>query len=289
MITSNDQIIEEKPRVDFPHIHSETTSAGDPSLATTQDTYQQLLLPSKFITHHPKSGLNPLVDAAAYLFSVAGKLRQVKLYRHLNKLHKELVAAIDTFQDAVKTQGYSSEYILVSRYALCAMLDDIISNTPWGAQGQWEGYSLLTTFNQENAHQDRFFIILERIVKDPALYIDLMEFMYICLNLGFKGQYRSTEFSTYQLEQITNALYKRIRAYRGDFSKILSPLPIKAEHTVKPKKKSTPLWAVMLFAASTILVLFISLGYMLDRASKQTYQDLMHIGQTTSYETNEQL
>src|SRR5579872_4701201 len=137
----------------------------------------------KFITHHPKAGVNPLVDAAAYLFSIMGRLKQIKSYRHLNKLHKELVAEINTFQDTTKSHGYSSEYILVSRYALCATLDDIITNTTWGSQGQWDNYSLLTVFNQESAQQERFFIILERLIKDPSLYIELMEFMYLCLSL----------------------------------------------------------------------------------------------------------
>lgn len=188
----------------------------------------QLLTRGKFTAHHPKAGVNPLVDSAAYLFSIIGRLKQIKSYRHLNKLHNELVAEVNTFQEAAKSHGYGSEYILVSRYALCATLDDVITSTSWGGQGQWDNYSLLTAFNQESGQQERFFIILERLIKDPNLYIELMEFMYLCLSLGFKGNYRSTEFSNNQLELISNALYKRIRAYKGDFSKTLSPFPMKA-------------------------------------------------------------
>ena len=192
---------------------SENTSPLEPLrpqsnlLATVSENAPQLIAAGKFAIHHQKSGLNPLVDAAAYLFSIMGKLRQLKSYRHLSKLRKELIDEINQFQEVVKAQQYSSEYILVSRYALCATMDDIIANTPWGSQGQWEAHSLLAAFNQEALSQERFFIILERLVKDANLYIDVMEFMYICLSLGFKGQYRSTEFNQNQLEQITNALY----------------------------------------------------------------------------------
>ncbi|MEO8402659.1 MAG: type IVB secretion system protein IcmH/DotU [Gammaproteobacteria bacterium] len=248
----------------------------------------QLLIRGKFISHHPKSGVNPLVDAGSYLFSITGRLKLIKSYRHLNKLHQELVTEINNFQDVAKSHGYSSEYILVSRYALCATLDDVITNTSWGAQGQWDNYSLLTAFNQESNQQERFFIILERLIKDPGIYIDLMEFMYLCLSLGFKGSYRSTEFSSNQHDLICNALYKRIRAHHGDFNKTLSPFPIKpAPLVTAPPQKKPPIGFVIIITASIILSLFIGLGYLLDTISNQAYQELMHIGKSILYETHD--
>lgn len=251
---------------------------------TKQDT-TQLLLNSKFITHSPKAGLNPLVDAAAYLFSKMGKLKQLKSYRQLDTLHNELVLEINQFQETVKAQGYSSEYILVSRYALCAALDDIILNTPWGSQGQWDSHSLLAVFNQESNQQERFFLILERLIKDPALYIDVMELMYICLSLGYKGSFRTTEFSHSQLEKITHALYKRIRAHQGDYSKLLSPAKVQPKQT-KIQEPTVSYWFTFLMTASIIMLLFIGLGYLLDTISNHAYEELMHIGKSILYESH---
>lgn len=248
-----------------------------------------LLSRGKLISHHPKAGLNPLVDSAGYLFSIVGRLKLIKSYRHLNTLHKELVSEINLFQDSAKSHGYSSEYILVSRYALCATLDDVITNTTWGSQGQWDNYSMLSTFNQESAQQERFFIILERLIKDPNLYIDLMEFMYLCLSLGFKGSYRSTEFSNTQLEQICNALYKRIRAHHGDCSRVLSPYPIKpmGSSAIKKPQKKPAFGFAMITTACIILSIFIALGFLLDTISNQTYDELLHIGKSLLYETHD--
>jgi type VI secretion system protein ImpK len=263
---------------------TENLITGTPAISQ-HTSQQQLLLPGKFITHHPKAGLNPLVDAAGYFFSIIGRLKQLKSYRNLNKLQLELLQEINTYQDTIKAQGYGSEYILVSRYALCATLDDIIENTSWGSQGQWSQYSLLAALNQEPVQQDRFFIILDRIIKEPTLYIDVMELMYICLNLGYKGSYRSTEFSQNQLEQITNALYKRIRAHRGDFTKTLSPFPIRiTSPTSKKSTKKIPLWSVAIATLLIIFGLFAGLEYLLDSMSNKAYQELMHIGNTLLYE-----
>ncbi|VVC76674.1 hypothetical protein AQUSIP_19980 [Aquicella siphonis] len=247
----------------------------------------QLLLPSRIVSHNPKAGLNPIVDAAGYLFSVIGKLKQIKTYRQLNKLQSELIQEINAFQESVKTQGYSAEYVIVCKYILCATLDEIICNTPWGGQGQWDAYCLLAAYNQDTHHQDKFFTIMERAIKEPALYIDLMELMYLCLSMGYKGQYRATEHSQYQLEQVTNSLYKHIRAYRGSFSKILSPTPFK---TPKPAAKSASrqpisLTFVAIITACVIMTIFVSLGYLMDVISNEAYKNIARFGNQVIYET----
>jgi type VI secretion system protein ImpK len=262
--------------------HADTADAA----LAQKNTADSLTLPHQFIVHHPKAGLNPLVDAAAYLFSVIGKLKQLKSYRHLSKLQKELITAINQFQDLAKARGYSSEYILVSRFALCVTLDDVIGNTLWGGQGQWDTYNLLSVFNQDTMNNERFFVILERVIKDPVQYIDVMELMYLCLSLGFKGSYRATEFGNNQLELIINALYKRIRRHHGDFSKTLAPYPLKIHPQTKSVRQGISVWSVSIATAAIILMIFLGLGYMLDTISRQAYDELMHIGNSLLYETN---
>ena len=249
-----------------------------------------LLLQSRNVTHNSKAGLNPLVDAAAYLFSVLGKLKNLKSYRQINKLQKELIQEITTFQEAVKNHGYNAEYIVVCRYALCATFDDIIANTAWGGQGQWDSFSLLTAFNQDTQHQDKFFTILERAIKEPALYIDLMELMYLCLSMGYKGQYRSTEHSQFQLDQITNSLYKHIQAYRGSFSKTLSPMPLKAHKVSAKTAKESNLSPLFIFfiTACIIMTIFISLAYLMDVISNEAYKHITQIENPVSHETAQQ-
>ena len=233
--------------------------------------------PIRIRAHHPKAGLNPLVDKAAYLFSVLGKLKYLSSYRQLSKLQKELIQEINTFQEAIKDQNYHSDYLMVCRYVLCATFDDIIANTAWGGQGQWNSHCLLTAFNQDVQHEDKFFIILERAIKEPALYIDLMELMYICLSMGYKGQYRSTEHSQYQLEQITNSLYKHIRAFRGSLNKNLSP----SFKTSKAKNghqrhHASPLF-IFFVTACIMMTIFVSLGYLMEVISNEAYKNIAQI------------
>lgn len=242
----------------------------------------QLLLSSKFILHRPEAGLNPLVDAAAYLFSLMGKLKQIKSYPSLEKLHAELVKEIMIYQERVEARNFQEDYIFeyipITSYALCATLDDIIANTSWGGQGRWTNYSLVVAFNKESLSHKSFFIILERLIRDPDIYIDVMEFMYLCLSLGFKCQDPTSAppLDHEQLNQITDSLYKRIRSFRGNFHKSLSPFPIKSTQIIKPTPWSnTSLWLVILLASSLLLLFFSGTKYLLDRSFNQAYQGLI--------------
>lgn len=247
-----------------------------------------LLLPSHHIAHTPKAGLNPLVDTASYLFSVIGELKQLQSYRRLKKLQGDLIREINHFQKAIIHHGYNMEYIAICRYIICAMFDDIIIHSSWGT-GQWEHYSLLAAYNQDLQHQDKFFAILERTIKEPTLYIDLMEFMYICLSMGYKGQYRGSEFNQYQLEQITNNLYKHIHAHRGSYSKILSPTPFKSyqNSTSIASQKGWSFNFVLILTAGLIMAIFISLGYLMEVISNESYKSITQIESSIPHQTFE--
>lgn len=238
-------------------------------------------------THHPKAGLNPLADAASTLFTAIGKLKQIKACRQWVKLQQELTETVIVFQETIAKLGYHPEYIVVCRYIMCATIDDIINNTTWGSQGQWEPYALLPNLNQDASREDRFFSILDRAIQEPEHYIDLMELMYICLSLGYKGQYRATDHNQFQLEQITHSLYKHIRAYRGGFSKTLSPVPLKTPRGIRKPitPPSIPTWMILLMSVCFVMVLFISLGYLMEMTSNEAFKSIATLQPIISHET----
>ncbi|MDX1900914.1 MAG: type IVB secretion system protein IcmH/DotU [Gammaproteobacteria bacterium] len=249
----------------FPTDQTETTTLALPKDALIN----QLALPTAAEVHQTESGINPLVDHAARLFSLAGKLERLHTCRNPKKLQQEIIVEVNLFEQSIKSHGYSAEYLLVSRYAICATIDDILSHTEWGIEGQWEPLSLLRLFNQEEAdRKERFFLILERLVKEPKKYIDLMEFMYVCLCLGFKGSYRATSFTHIQLDMICETVYQHIRTQRGEFSKILSPFSIKSPPpSAKITAKHFSPTLVLLITACTILLLFVGLNFILNTSS----------------------
>lgn len=45
-------------------------------------------------------------------------------------------------------------------------------------------------FHNEAWGGEKVFILLERLMREPKRYQDLLEFLYICFSLGFRGRYK---------------------------------------------------------------------------------------------------
>lgn len=226
----------EKAAIIIPYMHDRNDSIDQHIHAALETSFPavQQLVSNKSHGHLPDAGLNPLVDAASYLFYLMGKLKRIKEYRNLESLQDELMLEIRKFQQRVHGCRYNvlfiEEYIPIATYALAIALDDLIMETPWGA-GKWQKYSLVSSLFAEMASQKSLFIILERLLMDPNVYIDVVEFMYICLSFGLKcrDEDACTELSYEQNAQISNYLYKFIQSYRGNVSKVLTPFPLQAK------------------------------------------------------------
>jgi type VI secretion system protein ImpK len=224
----------------------------------------------------PTAGdFNPLVKAASLLFSMLGKWQRVPPQDAIHEVQKELLLTLDNFQKKIIRLGYQPEFIIVCRYIFCLTYDDVISNTLWGKQVQWEQNSLLGLLYQETV-PGKFFVILKRIIKEPMQYIDLMELMYICLKMGYQGEYRSLP---HQLEDLTTILYKHTRSYRGVLQRKLSTKPCKALKSTEEKSISSPNeWLFIFFmTASIIMTLFLSLSYLMDTTSNETYKNITKV------------
>lgn len=233
------------------------------------------------ITHHPKAGLNPVSDAAAQLFSILGKLKDPQFHKSIAKLQKQLIREVNLFVETLHHHGYSKEYSIVCRYIICSAFDDIVPSYVWGKE--WNTF-LLSSYKQDLEHQDKFFLIMDRAIKEPDIYIELMEMMYLCLTLGYKGRYRSAEREL-QLDQVISNLYKHIRAYRGSFSKKLSPAPLKpANKIINPPS----LIMVFFITSCVIMSIFVVFGFLMDTVTNDAYDRIKQIEAPVFHETSKQ-
>ena len=64
------------------------------------------------------------------------------------------------FEQRVRDLGLPVE---PAHYVLCASLDDVVLNTPWGSAGTWAARSLVSSFHQEVRSGERFFELLSQM------------------------------------------------------------------------------------------------------------------------------
>ncbi len=225
-----------------------------------------------------KFSVNSLAAAASPLFTLLIKLKETPSYHDTKSLYKDLVHEVKAFESGAQAQGYRSETVLVARYILCASLDEAIQSTNWGKQCHWQKCNLLMTFQKERSGNQRFFVILDRLSEDPALYIDLLEMMYLCLSLGFEGRYRYLERGSTHLEKIIDDLYHLIRTQRGEFKKSLSTC--QSSNVKRPTHTTSPalsFWQIGSIAGVILLTLYSGFNYMLSVTNSPVAQELQSL------------
>jgi len=208
-------------------------------------------------------GLNPVVNAASMLIAVFYKTRQTVSHPNVGGLHQQLVSAIRSFEATANEKGISPEIILAARYIICAALDEVVLNTPWGAESAWTQRSLLSTFHNETHGGEKFFLLLEKMKERATQNLDILELMYIFLSLGFEGRYQLNPRGRDMLEKIRDDLFQTIRTYRGDYERALSPSWQglgKAKNTLA---NYIPLWVVASVLAGILVLSYSGFRYWL--------------------------
>jgi type VI secretion system protein ImpK len=169
------------------------------------------------------TGMNRLNACAAPLFALASRIRNRAQHLDPEKLRQSVVAEIRAFENRALQAGIPAQTVKVARYALCALLDDVVLNTPWGGQSSWGLQSMVGTFHRETVGGDRFYDLLARLEKQPAENVDMLEFLYMCLSLGFEGRLRVEQNGADKHLRIRQGLARLIRAQRGPAERDLSP------------------------------------------------------------------
>ena len=220
------------------------------------------------------TGMNRINAAAATLFSLVSRIRNRAQHMDPEKLRRSVVAEVREFENRALQHGVDAQDVKIARYAICATLDDVVLNTPWGSESIWAQQSMVGTFHKETVGGDRFFDLLARLEKEAANNIDLLEFLYMCLSLGFEGRLRVEQHGTDRHLQIRAGLARIIRAQRGLMEKDLSP-HWKGED--KPHKVLSiwkPLWITTATVALMMMAVFLTLSWVLNRSTDRVLGQL---------------
>lgn len=259
--------------VETPYLESPAASFAAPALVAPQ--FHAGYYRSKLFTLNATA--NPLLNAAWPLLSFATHLHQMATPTSLTELHYDLCHEIKAFETKLQDSAYRPAVIMAARYALCAFIDEIILDTAWGRNSQWRYHNLSHTFQGETGTQDKFFVILERSSADPENHLDLLELMYICLSLGYQGQYQHKEKGAQILSETLNHLYALLQQKRGEIDKQLT-VHFQTHTSTSLRTPDWLPWILVMF-----LTLLLSTGiygvfdYLLSNKANSFYQTLQQL------------
>jgi type VI secretion system protein ImpK len=223
------------------------------------------------------AALNPLVRAANPLLDLVMPLRHMVSHPDVEALRLQLVQAVKTFEANAREGGVPHEAIAAARYALCTLLDETISSTPWGGGGVWASRSLLVAFHNEAFGGEKFFLILQKLGQDARANLHTLELMYLCLALGLEGRYRVIEGGRSQLEVLRERLQGLIQQQRGAVEPELSVHWKGASGKGEPLWRMVPVWILAAGAAVLLIVLQLFLSNRLNNASDPVFAKLLGV------------
>jgi type VI secretion system protein ImpK len=142
-------------------------------------------------------GLNPLVAAANPILAIVPQIRHALRHSDPEALRRNLREGLDAFKREAQAAGIVDETIDAASFALCALLDESAASTPWGTS--WTRQGLLQERHGESEGGLKFFAMLEAHMAEPGPHLELIEFLYVCLALGFEGKYRGAQDARQQL------------------------------------------------------------------------------------------
>ncbi len=203
-----------------------------------------------------------------------GRLRNTARPPDSGDLRERAIAGLRQFEQDARATGLSAEQLRAAHYALCATLDDVVLNTPWGSQGPWSSASLIATFHREVGSGDRFFQLLERLQKEPGKFRETLELMHLCISLGFQGRYRLSPRGPAELERIREGLYAVIANQRPPAERELSPRWRGLAAPWRPPGRAVPLWVVGSLALALMGGLYAWFAFSLNARSDAVFAAL---------------
>ncbi|MFY2508603.1 type IVB secretion system protein IcmH/DotU [Vibrio pectenicida] len=199
---------------------------------------------------------NQLLNISSELLATTLKVSTLPEPQDVTTLRHQLANSIND----IKTKGSELTYPVAVIDKLCflyaVVLDELIIYSEWGEKRCWENKTLLSELFGMRNGGELFFTVAEKAIRQPHKLIDLLEVIYIFLNIGFKGQYRET--GSEQLKIFTHQLEQVIAQYRTSNS-IHCRTRVKQPKARKPIRRKHYLLTTLFF--STLIALSIGLTH----------------------------
>lgn len=219
-------------------------------------------------------GSTKLLVAAAPVLAAAVRISADTRGPDLDRFRRGMVEAIRGFETEALQTGLDTRALRAARYALCATIDDLVLSTPWGSSSPWAAQTLTSIFHKEVTGGDRFFEVLEQMQKDFGRNAEVVELMYLCASLGFKGRYRVMPRGDAALTELREGIYRSIRQRRGEFERDLSPHWRGLETAHRPLGQKVPFWLIGLGTAAIAGAIFVVFNFSLAAASDLAFTEL---------------
>lgn len=206
---------------------------------------------------------NPLIEAAKPVLILANSMQQTTSQLSTDSLINKFSLLINNFEENAEKNGAKYDAIQAAKYCLCTFIDELAVRAGW-ADETWSKNSLLVSFYDETWGGERFFEIIQNLKQDSDKNIDLLEFMYLCLQFGYKGKYQVLNNGELEIDKIKRDLLALIHSKRPDQTvNLFKHNPIITNNIQRKRRLAIPLWVVGVLGAVALGVSYFTMQWSL--------------------------
>ncbi|MBL4647388.1 MAG: type IVB secretion system protein IcmH/DotU [Gammaproteobacteria bacterium] len=226
--------------------------------------------------HTPTNDNNILLIITAPLLTLITQIRHTVDHPDVPGLRAQVIEELKNIEYRLTQIDCSVRNIIATRYCLCTAVDEAVLSRNWGNQSIWAQESLLSFFHKETWGGERFYIILEDMMKDIRKNIDFIELVYFLLSLGFEGKFFDKQFAAAR-EDIRNRMFYHIRNIRVKPEKILALDNQDSEWLIAGINKKSTLKRAALFTLALLITITIYFNYKVHNIAGPTLDKLNSI------------
>ncbi|UTG70983.1 type VI secretion system protein TssL, long form [Neisseria subflava] len=206
---------------------------------------------------------NPLIETAKPVFILANSMQQTTSQLSTDSLINKFSLLINNFEENAEKNGAKYDAIQAAKYCLCTFVDELAVRAGW-ADETWSKNSLLVSFYDETWGGERFFEIIQNLKQDSDKNINLLEFMYLCLQFGYKGKYQVLNNGELEIDKIKRDLLALIHSKRPDQTvNLFKHNPIITNNIQRKRRLAIPLWVVGVLGAVALGVGYFTMQWSL--------------------------
>jgi type VI secretion system protein ImpK len=169
----------------------------------------------------------------------------------LSEFREKVTALLNAQEERARSGGVATEAFREARFAVLSWVDEMVLNSKWSHRSQWQ-HLMLAYYGTLNAGEEFF----RRLNSLPSHANDIREIYYLCVSLGFQGEYAFRD-GVRELQGLKQRLYKELCATEGDirqhYARLLPEAYQKANVAPQAAVKSNRLWYA---AAICVPILF---------------------------------
>jgi type VI secretion system protein ImpK len=214
---------------------------------------------------------NPLLNAYAALLGMAPELERATPPDNPDVLRTRLLDSLTHARDSAVSAGVPLSRADQGAWFVAALLDDIALNTPWGGNSGWPRMPLVVSLYGNVDAGERFFDLAEDLIRFPERDPHLLQLVFLCLSLGFRGKYRinpgAGEAAIAQMRVQMNRLLRD----RDAAEAALSPNWKGVEAADENRGFIVPLWSIGLIAVALIAAVYVALSIQLSNRGEQLF------------------